>query len=623
MPAHPARLAALGLALPLLLAALAYGRVLDGEKLLDDRRTVERNPAVRDPAQAALAALAGAVRGGGRPVTDLSFALDRALLGPGPRGAHAVNIGLHLLVAGLVFLFTRRILLLAGGARPDAVALAVAGLFALHPMQTEAVSYLSQRSEVLASGFYLASLLFLLSAESHGQGWTRALAWLGAVAACGLGLAAKPLALTLPAAAALLAWIVPSSAARTGLAGWRVRAVLLAPLLALVAIHAAATLAGTVGTADAGFSVPGLPPGTYLLTQARVVTTYLRLLAWPAGQNADWDFPVSRSLTDPAFLGAAALLATLVAGAVGLARRGARRDDADGAAERVAAFGLLWFLLVLSPTSSVVPLADLVAEHRVYLASWGIFAAAAAGGERLLARLAPRRAALAGAVLVALAWGALGVATWKRNAVWETRLAFWTDAAAKSPGKARVHLGLGQALASRGDLEGAWREYDLARARVGLNRAYEGLILRNIAVVHVGAGRIDAAAEAYVESLRRDPEDPDTLAGLALVRAMRGKAGEAEALASRALALAPEHPPALDVLGGLALERGDPAGSAALFERAARADPGHGMHLLGLGYAHEAAGRRPEACAAWRAALRLVLDPPQRATGERAAAGCR
>jgi tetratricopeptide (TPR) repeat protein len=622
---HRGRLVALGLAIPLALTALSYARVLDGEHQLDDLRTIARNPVVRDVGLAARGALAGLVRGGGRPLTDLTFAVDRALLGPERRGAHLISLAFHLVVAGLVFAFTRRVLGLAGAARPDAQALVVAGLFALHPLQTESVSYLSQRAEVLSSGLYLATLLLLLSAERQGRTWRGALAWLGSIVSLGLALAAKPIAVTLPAAYVLLAWAVPSPAARTGLAGWRARSGLLAPLVALAGVHAAGTLAATAGRADAGFSIPGLSPGTYLATQARVVATYLRLILWPAGQCADWDFPASRSLGDPAVLGGAALLVALAAGAIGLARRARARDGEDAAAWRVAAFGVLWFFLLLSPTSSIVPLADVIAEHRVYLASWGVLVAVAAIAERLLARLAPRRAALAGVTLVAAAWLALGAATHRRNAVWETRLAFWTDAAARSPEKARVHLGLGQALAATGDLDGALREYARALPLTGENRPYQARVLGNVAVVHARSGRLDAAAEAYSASLERDPTDADALAGLALVRARRGEAGAAEALAERALVLVPDHGPALDVLGGLRLERGDAAGAAGLFERAARADPDDGAHLLGLGFAYRDSGRTQQACAAWRGALQLRLDGRQRDAVERAAAaaGCR
>jgi tetratricopeptide (TPR) repeat protein len=625
MPGAPARRLALALALaaPLALAALVYARVLDGETQLDDVASIERNPAARDPAAAARGLLPGALGRGDRPLTALTFALERAAWGPSTRAFHATSLALHLAVSLLVFAFTRRVLRLAAAARPDGVAVAVAGLFALHPLQTEAASYLSQRSELLASGLGLATLLLLWEAEARGRTLGGVAAAAGSVATFALALAAKPVAVVVPAAWALLALVVPSPSARAALASWRARAALLLPLLALAAVHAARALAGTAGRADAGLSVPGLPPAAYFATQLRAVPTYLRLLAWPAGQSADWDFPPSRGLADPAALAGGAFLAALVAAAIAGARRARDREDPGAAAARVAAFGVLWFLLLLAPTSSVVPLADVLVEHRVYLASWGILAAACAAAERLLARVVPRRAALAGAALAAAAWVALGAATHRRNAVWETRLAFWTDAAETSPGKARVHLGLGAALAARGDLDGALAAYRRALARSGENRVYQARILQNTGGVLARARRLDDAAEAYAEALERDPGSAEALAGLAIVEARRGRVARAEALATRALELAPEQPDALEVLGGARLDAGDAAAAAALFERAARADPDSGVHLVTLGLARAAMGRTAEACSAWRAALRLRLDGPQRALAERSAAALR
>jgi hypothetical protein len=434
--------------------------VLHGELQLDDLREIQANPALRDLGGAARAAARGALLGGGRPLTDLTFALDRRLFGPGVAPLHATSLALHLLAAALVWGFTRRILARAGAARAGPVALAVAGLFALHPIQTEAVSYLSQRSEVLASALYVAALLALLAADDRGRSRAGVAAWAAGLAAFALALAAKPVAVTLPLAWLLVAVAVPPRGPGPGLR-WRERLLLAAPLIALGAVHAWRGLAGAAGSPHAGFSVPGLGPGEYLSTQPRALATYLRLLVWPAGQNVDWAIPAAPTIADPAAMVAGLLpLAVAAAGLALLAwarRRGAGDGHgtpagADAAAARVAGLGLLWFFLLLAPTSSVVPLADALVEHRLYLASWGPFAAAAVLAERALARVRWRHAGTAGAAVVGAAWLSLALATFARNAVWETRVALWSDAAAKSPGKARVHLGLGHALRERWDL---------------------------------------------------------------------------------------------------------------------------------------------------------------------------
>ncbi len=143
--------AAVLLAVPLLLAALAYLRVLPGEFVFDDLREVVGNPALADPG-AVVRNFPRALLGGGRPTTELSYALDAARGGLSPRAFHATGILLPLLVTVLVWAFTRAVLRLAGRDAGEGVPLAVAGLFALHPLQSEAVAYVSQRAEVLASG---------------------------------------------------------------------------------------------------------------------------------------------------------------------------------------------------------------------------------------------------------------------------------------------------------------------------------------------------------------------------------------------------------------------------------------------------------------------------------------
>ena len=128
------------LVLPLLLAAAAYARVLDGEFQLDDLQAVLGSPAARDLATA-LHRLPGALLRGGRPVADLTFALDHAVGGTAPRAYHLTNLAIHLGVVVLAHAFARKVLRLAGAASGPWTALAVAGLFALHPLQSQAVSY--------------------------------------------------------------------------------------------------------------------------------------------------------------------------------------------------------------------------------------------------------------------------------------------------------------------------------------------------------------------------------------------------------------------------------------------------------------------------------------------------
>ena len=592
------------LAVPLLLAVAAYGRTLDGEFVLDDARVVRKNAALGD-APAILRGFGGSLLHGGRPTTELTFAMSHAAGGQSPRAFHLGNLLLHLATVVLAFLFTRAVLRRAGSDAASGVALAVAGLFALHPLQSQAVSYVSQRSEVLASGLYLATLLLLLLADRLGPGLRGALAGAGALALFTLGMGAKSIVATAPVAWVLLLAAVPPARARGGASPWRWRIALLAPLLLVDALLVGGALRAVEGHADAGFSVPGSSPGSYFLTQWRAVATYVRLLVWPAGQSADWSFPWSRGLGDPGVLLSGALLASMLGGAAALWWRCKGRDEPASADGRVAAYGVAWFFLVLAPTSSFLPIADVLVEHRVYLASWGLFLGAVLGGKHLLARLGPRRD-LAAVLVVGAAWAVLAVALHQRNAVWEGALVFWRDVVDKAPGKARPRLGLGVAKLQRGDLAGAEAEFLAGIARASPDAAALRVsLLHNLGGTRIRLGRAEEALDPLRQAVQIDPTEIDPRESLALALWLTDDLDGAEAEARAVLGRSAGAGVAALVLGQVLMTRNDDAGAVPFLEQAVRARPSDAGIRYDLGAAYANLGRVPEACASWRAVLQL------------------
>jgi Flp pilus assembly protein TadD len=427
-----------------------------------------------------------------------------------------------------------------------------------------------------------------------------------ALAAFTLGMGAKTIVVTAPVAYLLLLALVPPSAPRSAPAPWPWRIALVTPLVLLDLVVARGVLGGIEGRSDAGFSVPGASAGSYFLTQWRAVATYVRLLAWPSGQSADWSFPMSRSLGEPAVLLSGALLAGMVAAAAALWWRCRRRDDPGGAAGRAAAFGVAWFFLVLAPTSSFVPIADNLVEHRVYLASWGLFLAAVLGGERLLARVQPGRRAPWAALAVGATWTVLAVALHQRNAVWETDLALWNDVVARAPLMARARLGLGTAKIRRGDLEGAATEFAAGLSRVAPDApALRVSLLHNLGGALIRLGRAPEAVAPLRQVIEIEPGNSLAPQSLAIALWSTGDLDGAESMARSILARTPENGIALRVMGQVRLARGDDAGAVPLLERAIRADPTDASLLFNLGGAYANLGRAAEACAAWRAVLRL------------------
>jgi len=594
------------LGLVLAATAAAYLPSIDGELVFDDVRAAG-DPLVIAPFDQSPWSWLGSPR----PVTTFTFALNHLAVGLDTRGWHLTNVAIHLAVVVLAWLVARLTLTRAGLSRPDGPALAAAGLFALHPLQTESVSYISQRAESIASGIYLAALLLLLRRDETPTPWRRRALLAAAVTLGALGLAAKPIAATLPAAWLLHAAMIPVPA-EAALSGWRrawrrVPAAL--PLFALSVAAAARAIGGSTRSTSEGFSLPGLSADRYLATQLRVIPTYLRLLAWPAGQCADRWFRISVGLLEPAALTGAALLGAIAfAGLVAAARsRGATGDGP--AAARAASFGSLFFLVVLAPSSSVLPLIDPYAEHRVYLAALGIFIAGAAGATVATRKLTGRRAAAVGASIGLVLLAAAGIATARRNVVWATSLALWSDAAGAPRPKARAVFNLGQAIwdsrRSADALASFLRARDLADGSVAEKDLLENTVSLLLALARPGDARAEVA-----QALAERPDEPEALAQLARVDfvASRGRSTEAERGALAALALDPGNVTALQVLAKIRLARGDALGAREALRAAAAKHVVDSSLYWDLGQLEERAGDVAAACAAYARAAAQPLN---------------
>jgi Flp pilus assembly protein TadD len=579
--------------------AVAYLPGIDGVFLFDDDNVLG-DPLVREPFEHGMSAWISSPR----PLTTLTFALNFAGVGADTRGWHVANVAIHLAVVVLAWLFARRTLARAGLSRPELSALAAAALFALHPLQSESVAYLSQRAESLASGLYLLAFLLLLARDEASSRGRRHALLAGAFLVQGLGTLTKPIVATLPVAWLLHAAILPAPAEEGSRWIDRVRRRLAAsvPLLALAGASAAWNIVATtaVDSVHAGFHVPGLTAIQYLATQSRVIPTYLRLALWPTRLCADWTFPASAGPWEVPVIACSLLLLALVGGAVGMARRAAGRKGDGPAVARAAAFGSLFFFVALAPSSSFVPLIDPIAEHRVYLGLLGLAIAAASGGTWTMRRIGHPRAtaALTAGVLVLLL--ALGWATARRAAVWTTRLAFWADAAQCSPDNSRAQMNLGSSLVGEERYEEALPAYRRARALAESDPTFDrDLLLRNVVGALTLMDRLDEARAEVLAELRRAPRSASTLGLLAQTEFEAGRAEESESAAARALALDGANAMSLKVLGKLKAERGELGPARDLLRAALAASPLDTSVSLDLGRVELRLGNRPGACVAF------------------------
>jgi Flp pilus assembly protein TadD len=312
------------------------------------------------------------------------------------------------------------------------------------------------------------------------------------------------------------------------------------------------------------------------------------------GQNLDPDVPVSRSVMEPRVLLSIALLVAVVSGASLFLVRCWRARRAEGI---LVFFGVAWFFVTSSVESSVIPICDVMAEHRAYLPSVGIAVAVAALLLSSMEHLRmPFLLSWQAAVAILVTAGPLGVATYVRNSVWRDDLTLWADTVAKSPSKARPHHNLGAAYEAMGRTADATREYALALA----------LRTREAPVVRVG----NASPQLGSTSGDASAGEPDrgnvnALYDAGIEHARRGQLDDAVRELKLALALQPEHAGLRNDLGNVYLAKERLGDAIHEYREAIRLEPRKADARTNLGLAYQRTGRLDEAVAEYREAVRL------------------
>jgi hypothetical protein len=405
--------------------------------------------------------------GNSRVVPSLTFLANYWLGGYAPAGYHVVNFAVHLLTTLGVFALARalcrtpRLRDAWPPRRALLLATAAAFVFACHPLQTQAVTYIIQRYASMAALFYVWAVVCFLRARLRRRGLERGAP--GPYLAATLGLAvcavlSKEHAVSLPGAL-LLAEVVGF--------GWPRRsrrlvigAVAVVSILAVPAVWKALTWApppsqrglelpvwrrAIESIFEPRFSPLGAArptPVTYLYTQATVLPRYLRLTVLPIGLTVDHDAPFMPTASAAVLAGFTGLAALAAFGIWQLPRR------------PLLGFAIIWFFVTVSVESSVLPIDDAMMEHRMYLPMAGL----AVGAGWLFAAAVQRvgRVAWGAGAVVA---GALAALTLARNLVWLSPVTLWLDAAEKSPNKARAHANLGAEYHKVGRLTDAVAQY--------------------------------------------------------------------------------------------------------------------------------------------------------------------
>jgi Flp pilus assembly protein TadD len=553
-------------------ALVAYHNTFSCPFIFDDLPRIVRNPLIHQlwPPWVVMA-------GTTRPLVQYSLAWNHAISGVEPWSYHALNLVIHAL-AGLTLLGVIRRTLASPRfperyrAHAPSLALAAALIWVVHPVQTQAVTYVIQRAESLAGWFYLLTLYAVIRGADapHPRRWHAT-----AIVACALGMASKPVMVTAPLA--VLAYdrmFLSASFRELG----RGRGGLHAGLFATLGLVPLVLANGVQDwRTSSGPNVAGMEPLSYALTQAGVLLHYLRLCLWPHPLCLDYAWPIATDLRGA--LGPVLAVSALL----GLTAWASWRRGAAG-------FLGIGFFLLLAPTSSFVPIADPAFEHRLYLPLAAPVVLAVLGAWEALRAVARRfqwswgqaLAFTSGAVVLAVV--ALTTLTVRRNHDYRSAIAIWSDTVRKRPEnpRARVNLGLGLLAENRieeglSQLEEAVRidpAHETAQLSLGFWLSMRGETAAGLAhlreavrlapdngearfalgAVLVGTGALDEAYPHLVEARRLEPERSATRYNLGHVLEQRGRLTEAIAEYSEAVRLKPDDAGARASLG-LALAR--------------------------------------------------------------------
>jgi tetratricopeptide (TPR) repeat protein len=598
------------------LVVLVFSGTLHVPFFFDDIDAIKGNPNIRTlwPLWIPLSWPATLPATTGRPFVSLTLALNYAVHGLHVEGYHVVSLGLHAASALLLLGIIRRTLAGPGlqgrfGISPLTMAAAIVALWAVHPLQTEPVTYVIVRTELLVSFCYLLTLYAAIRAwDSPRAGRWEALA----ILACALGMASKEIMVSAPLMVVLYDHVFLRGAPgatrprRRLYAGLAATWVVLAGLLSTGAMFQAGT------RRDWGLA-------ENLWMQSKVLFHYLRLVFWPSPLvvTYDWPGPTSFLQALPFVL---ALAAAFLASGWGVWHR------------RGWGFLGAWFFLILAPTSSFIPLpSEVASERRMYLPLAAVLTLAVLAACLLLERLAVRGSwppswrravALGSCALLLLILGTLSM---QRIHDYETPLKIWGDAVAKSPGSMLARNNYSRALVEAGRPDEAMdqsleslrvvpRNNPIGQQNVGYLLVLKGKLAEalpyleeairlqpNRAPGHFVLGRALAtlgrskeATEQYRRAFELDPSDLEACGALAMSLARAASVQEGEAQMQECIRRWPGDPRLRNNLASLMLEADRPADAVRQLSESVRLDPSYALGRFNLSLALLRAGRTTE-----------------------------
>lgn len=492
---------------------------------------------------------------GGRPLTNMTLALNHAISGENVWSYHLFNLLIHILAALTLFGIIRRTLISGNlyekfGERATLMALLCSLVWMSHPLQTQAVTYVIQRCEALMG------LMIFLTLYCSIRGWQKASSKLwhfAAVLICFAGMGAKESMVVAP----LLVFFYDYVFVHTNIhdifkRSKRLYLGLIASLLFM------AGLVTVYGTQNLGRENLAYTPLAYALTQSQIIFHYLGLAAWPAKLTFYYDWPIADPLIEMLPYAAALLLA------IGVSIKWLIQRNPWS-------YIAIWFFITIGATSSLIPIKDLVFEHRMYLplASLAVcfVLAVCTITDLITGRMSSMDTELARSIAYLFCMIViilLGVRTFDRNSDYQSRLSIWKDTVAKQPHNGKAYTSLGNALLGKDRMEEAMDHLQTALAiQPRQARAYN-----NIGVIYLKQRKWDHALNYFQKAIGMQPDYASPHANIGSLLALMGKPSESISHFERALEINPHYGHAHYNLGQALMETGKPEPAIHHFQHA-------------------------------------------------------
>ena len=538
-----------------------YSNALNGPFLFDDSIFVVNNIAIRDITEVSKIWNA-LLPQPSRFVGLYSFALNYHFHELNTFAYHATNLAIHIFVSCLVWWFvlmilsTEKVKKLRLIKHNEHVAFLAALVFCVHPVQTQAVSYISQRAASLATLFYLLSVcLYVKGRLSKSKVVVAVVCFVGSAFSGLLGMFTKEIVITLPISILLFEMFFLFKKREKPLSV-KEKSVLLFFVIILLCFMFVIPYLFKMGIMNMLFGAKAsqshqgdiITFWKYELTQFRVLSLFIKLMFIPLGQNFDYDFVLSKSLFDPITFLCFIFVIFIVTFAVKIKKKNI-----------LVSYGMFWFLVTYSV--NLIPRANVIFEHKLYLLSIGFCFAISAGFYCLLKDLKKFVCVMVGIIIT------LSLFTFNRNKIWGDEFLFWSDVVKKSPNKARPHNDLGLAYFKKGNFDSALEHYNRAidldgaieeaynnRGVVYTKRRHDDLALvdfnkaisirpryadalNNRGVIYKRKGMFNRALKDYAEALRYNMVYPDIFFNIAVIYEKKGRLDLAERNYNKALSL--------------------------------------------------------------------------------------